>query len=354
MKVKTSAVVLVVMSVILVFSGVLYFNIILPVLSYANSEREDINRASTVIEGDDNLLNFTTPEPEVTLEPGATPMPAENSSNHKAPKIPESNINILLLGIDQDGGHADTICVLSINQEEKTMQFISIPRDSYVPYSEEICEAMKKEHLYKAHGAFKINFSLYLGRAVIHYEGGNFENSGINFMASIIENMLGYRIDEYVEVDFDGLVSLVDTFGGFDITVAENMYNDSGNLVLAEGVQHVNGTEALFYARARYRWNDKGQMLDSPGDPYRKEHQLKMMSEMASQMITVDNVMNAKNIMDSLSNAVYHSFSVEDITAYAPIALAYARGEYKMETILVEGPQIDPMNDGVCYYKIFD
>ncbi len=348
MKVKTSTIVLSIFSVLIVVCGLVYYNYGLPFLSFMNNQSVDEN----------------TPPPGPTIQAEqvlSTPAPSEQSSHgettasnsSKAPKVPDSNINILLIGKDSSAGLTDTLMVLSINQEAKEALLISIPRDAYVPYGDSISSSLKKAGLYYSPGMFKINAAANVGSSVINYTGGSFSNRGINFLCSIIHQLLGYRIDEYVEVNFEGFKDVVDSFGGLYITVEEDMYTSKGQLVLAKGRSKLNGEMALFYARARYRYNKNGKSLGSPGDSYRKKHQLNMLNEMAQQVVTVDNVLNAGSIMQSLQGAVYHSFDLNDLAAYGSIGIDYANGKYKMETVLIQGETFDPMGDGVSYCKIY-
>ncbi|MBE7056278.1 MAG: LytR family transcriptional regulator [Ruminococcaceae bacterium] len=348
MKIKTSTIVLTILSVIVVILGLAYYNYGLPLMNMFNNEStEGTPPPGPTISG----FVPATPAPE----PGATGKPgdATASGSFKAPSVPDSNINILLLGRDESAGLTDTIIVLSINQEEKNAKMISIPRDAYVPYDSVVKNALKQEGIYYSPGIFKINAAPNIGSSIIHFTGGNFSNRGINFLCSIIQSLLGYRIDEYVEVNFEGFKEVIDSFGGLYITVEENMYTPGGELVLAKGRSKLDGEMALYYARARHRYDKYGNNIGSPGDSYRKEHQLKMLSEMAQQVVTVDNVLNAGSILESLKGAIYHSFSLEDIGAYASIGVDYANGVYKTETILIKGESIDPMGDGVSYTKIY-
>lgn len=350
MKIKTSAVVLTILSVIVVIGGLVYYNYGLPLLSFVGdgNERIDENTDGLSVE-EHEILQTNNDDPSSTSGPGE----ATSTDVYKAPEIPDSNINILLLGKDESAGLTDTICVLSINQQDKKATLISIPRDAYVPYDTNIQNALKSAGLYNSLGIFKINAAANIGSSTVHYSGGSFSNRGVNFLCAVIKSMLGYRIDEYVEVDFEGFKDVVDAFGGINITVEENMYTAGGELVLSKGVHKLNGEMALYYARARHRYDSNGNEIGSTGDPYRKNHQLKMLTEMAKQVVTVDNVLNAGKIIESLKGAIYHSFDLNDISAYASIGIDYANGEYEMETILIEGEWFDPLGDGVSYCKIY-
>lgn len=344
MKVKTSAVVLAIVSAIVVLGGVGYYNYLLPVINFID---EPVVESNGVDIGTGSVL-------DIPSDPAATPGDYTSSNTEYAPKLPDTNINILLLGTDDSASLTDTICVLSVNQEAHTISVVSIPRDAYVPYNSTVVNALKNAGVYYSPGMLKINASPYIGREIVNYTGGNFKDKGINFLCSIIQNLLGYRIDEYVSVNFEGFKDVVDAFGGVEITVEEDMYTPNGELVLSKGLHKLNGEMALYYARARHRYNSEGKDIGSAGDPYRKEHQLKMLTEMAKQVVTVDNVMNFKSILESLQNAMNHSFDLSELSGYVGIGLDYANGKYQVETILIEGDSIDPLGDGVCYYKIYN
>ena len=348
MKVKTSAVVLAIVSAIVVIAGVGYYNYVLPVLDFLYNGDKDVGNNESVDIGNGTVLDVPPADPQ------ATPGDSTSTNSEYAPKIPESNINVLLLGVDDSAGLTDTICVLSVNQQAHTIQLISIPRDAYVPYNASVNNALKNAGLYYSPGIMKINAAPNIGRSIVHYTGGNFQDRGVNFLCSIIQNLLGYRIDEYVSVNFEGFKDVVDAFGGLDITVEEDMYTYYGDLALSKGVHKLNGEMALFYARARHRYNDKGQDLGSPGDSYRKSHQLNMLTEMGKQVVTADNIINMKSILESLSKAINHSFNLDNLGGYMNIGLDYAGGQYQVETILIEGDDINPMGDGVSYCKIYN
>ncbi len=349
MKVKTSTVVLTIISAVIVILGVTYFGYLLPIMNFANNERAStpIPDVETV-SGD--LIKVSTPEPE---NPYATPGESSRDNIQYAPTLPESNTNILVLGTDQSAGLTDSIYVVSIDKTGKEIQIISIPRDSYVPYDDSVVQILKNKGIYKSPGMFKINAAPNIGTYYVHYTGGKFQNTGVNFLCSILQSMLGYRIDDYVEVDFQGFKDLVDSFGGVTVNVAEDMYTPNGELTLSKGTHKLNGEMALYYARARHKYTSTGKEVGTAGDPYRKDHQLNMITDMAKDIITVDNIARVKDIMAVLQNAVYHSFDMNDFGDYAQMGIDYAHGEYKVKTVLIEGQWFDPLGDHISYCKIY-
>lgn len=153
----------------------------------------------------------------------------------------EGVINILLVGQDTrvagQRARSDSMIILSIDSNNKRLSMISLMRDLYVKipgYSDN-----------------KINAA---------YAFGGFELLD----ATIAENF-GVNIDYNVEVDFEGFKDIIDTIGGIDIRLNEaevaylsgnSKYSSKGDgnafSGLSVGYNHLDGAEALAYARIRY------------------------------------------------------------------------------------------------------
>ena len=77
-------------------------------------------------------------------------------------------------------------------------------------------------------------------------------------------NLYGLDIKYFVEVNFDGFKKVVDVMGGVTINVQVPVSDDrfpsvDGGLrrvYIPSGIQHMNGAEALRYARSRHGSND--------------------------------------------------------------------------------------------------
>ena len=137
--------------------------------------------------------------------------------------------NILLLGQDRRPGEGrartDSMIVLSINKEKKTIKLISLMRDLYVQipgYSDN-----------------RLNCAYAFG--------------GMELLNRTVELNFGLKIDGNVEVDFDGFQGVVDAIGGVDIYLNESevAYMQNGNYDVVEGMNHMDGRTALCYARIR-------------------------------------------------------------------------------------------------------
>jgi LCP family protein required for cell wall assembly len=95
---------------------------------------------------------------------------------------------------------------------------------------------------------------------------GNDRQRGYNALKAILGNLYGVDIRYYVQVNFDGFVRVIDALGGVTINVQKPVVDDyypgkAGKLLriyIPTGVQHMDGTQALVYARSRHGKNGVG------------------------------------------------------------------------------------------------
>jgi LCP family protein required for cell wall assembly len=164
-------------------------------------------------------------------------------------------INIALLGFDRNEARAaesqvfrpDTIMIASLNFRTGELALANISRDSYVKIS--------GTEIYD-----KINHAYMYG-----YQKPGVEDphrSGMETTLKTIEDFLGgVPIHYYVAVDMDGVVEIVDTLGGIDYEVEYPIRADfgRGELLLDQGLQHLDGRAFLNYVRDRSVGTDTGR-----------------------------------------------------------------------------------------------
>ena len=157
--------------------------------------------------------------------------------------------NILLVGVEAIGnnsmasGRTDSIMIATINTKQKTLGLTSIMRDSYVTIP--------------GYYNTKINAA--------------FGHGGINLLYETIAYNYNLRLDGSAIVSFKTFQKIIDELGGIDIeiTPAEAQYLNTTNYVskksnrtLKPGMNHMNGNQALGYARVRYRATLDGSVDD--------------------------------------------------------------------------------------------
>jgi LCP family protein required for cell wall assembly len=167
-------------------------------------------------------------------------------------------LNILLIGTDQRPNqgtfNTDTLIVVSIDPISRQVAMFSLPRDTVdVPIPAGPAQSVFGT-LYRG----KIN-SLWMnasGRPDAF--PGNDRTRGANALKSAIGELYGIDIQYYVEVNFDGFRSIVDTIGGVTINVQNPVLDDhypgdhgTIRVYIPAGVQHMDGAQALIYARER-------------------------------------------------------------------------------------------------------
>ena len=159
----------------------------------------------------------------------------------------KSTRTILLIGSDtrsyDENGRADTVILLSINKDSKSIVLTSFMRDSYVEIP--------------GHGKGKLNASYRYG--------------GAELLMDTLEVNFKVDIEDYIYINFNSFANIVDAVGGVELTVtdaeAEGMkppmqeQNDllgkpwGTDFLDGGGTYLMNGNQALAYARLRYVGN---------------------------------------------------------------------------------------------------
>ncbi len=146
-------------------------------------------------------------------------------------------INVVLYGsdsrnMDSYNGRSDTIMICSINLNTKKINLVSIPRDTYVEV--------------EGYGKTKINHAYAYG--------------GEKLALKTLNSNFNMNLTEYVTVNFDGLVDVIDTVGGINMNISkeEMQYINARCYTRVENYGDVvlYGDQALIHARNRTQGND--------------------------------------------------------------------------------------------------
>ena len=170
--------------------------------------------------------------------------------------LPDNVVNILLIGIDsrsesldESNQHGDVQIIVSINKDTGEIKLTSILRDLYVTIPG-----------YKSKNRINVAYQRGGGELAMRTINHNFE----------------MNIEHYVVINFFGLASIIDSLGGMDIEltkqeagainayikkhppVYDNQDDDYVRVPLEKknGVQHLDGIQAVMYARLRSIDND--------------------------------------------------------------------------------------------------
>jgi LCP family protein required for cell wall assembly len=216
--------------------------------------------------------NARTPRPTLSPIPTVTPTAPSATVTPQMSAAPQwdgrGRLNVLLVGTDsQPEGNpnhflTDTLILASIDPETKSVAMFSVPRDTVrvpIPAS---------WPAYRAFGGVypnKINTIWWRARESPDLFPGEESERGYIAIKGAVGELLGLDVHYFVEVDFDGFKTVIDTVGGVtvdvQVPVSDDKYPSSDgrgalNLYIPPGIQHMDGAEALAYARARTKTND--------------------------------------------------------------------------------------------------
>lgn len=221
--------------------------------------------------------------------------------------VGDSHVNILLIGedrnwkqgevfnpktgkfapmnvVDEDTPpRSDTMIVVSLDRTDPNkpaIRMVSFPRDARVRFTD--LDGKK-------HKATKMNS--------VYATGGTDPKKREQVLRNFFHDELGLRIDRVARIRIEGFTKLIDRVGGLNIDVdgaLKHKHGNSGPLIrkqpifyedkwgqwkveLNPGMQHLNGTQAVGYARYRY---------DVEGDPGRIRRQQQVMRALAKEIMS--------------------------------------------------------------------
>ena len=234
--------------------------------------------------------------------------------------IDKKIVNIALFGIDSRQvdsfkGLSDSIMILSLNTETKKVKVISVMRDSLVPIT-------------------------YNGKTVYGKINSAYSKGGPELAIKTLNTIFGLDISEYATVNFYGMSDIIDAVGGIDVTLAEGELDVYGyengkkvnwglNGCIAEqcgymglnaadyyvneaGLKHLNGVQAVAYARIRHAAN-----IEGTNDDYgRTDRQRYVMEQLFNKAVTL-NTTQYVSLAKSLIPCSETSLSYSDIMGLA-------------------------------------
>jgi len=219
------------------------------------------SRADAFVEDDGMVAASAT---SVVILPTAMPNFAIESANPGAgqPTLDPANLGIepwdgterftvLLMGWDRRPGdppdaayRTDTMMLASLDPATGRIGVLSIPRDLYV-------------NIPGYNQLQRVNSAYVLGE--LRQPG-----YGPHLAMETVQYNLGMRIHDYLIVDFNAFITVIDAIGGIDVdvetTINDPQYPDMfygyEPFYLPAGQHHLDGATALKYARTRHGSND--------------------------------------------------------------------------------------------------
>ena len=148
-------------------------------------------------------------------------------------------VNVLLIGSDSrdpnaELGRSDTMILASFNKNQKKATALSFLRDSLVEID--------------GHGQSKL--------------GHTFAYGGVGLTINTINKQFDLDVQDYVIVNFENLVGIIDQLGGIQVVLTEEeaeYYRQNGMPDIVAGNVTLTGSQALAHARNRSLDNDFGR-----------------------------------------------------------------------------------------------
>lgn len=214
----------------------------------------------------------------------------DNNENSEQEIKETSKINVLLVWRwwwDHDAPNlTDSIILVSINKVYKTITMLSIPRDLYVTYS--------------SWDEGKINEVYALAR----FETWK-NKDWMDALSEKITQITWEKIDYYVNIDFKGFSSFIDSLGWVTIDVPETLYDDSypdwnywyRTLIIKKWTWNFDWDTALMYARSRHSTSDFDRSL-------RQQQILTAVRDKLNEWWFLSKLYKAKNFYDIFTKYV--------------------------------------------------
>lgn len=212
---------------------------------------EDNNQTALAVANENQATAEPTSIIYNTAEPNSTPIDgALENSLEIQPWDGEEAFTVLVMGLDNRPGdtrgtcRTDTMMVIRLDPVNDRIGILSIPRDTYVEvpgYS----------------GLHRVNTACVLGNLQLN-------GSGPLLAMQTVQYNFGIRINDYIMVDFNTFISIIDRIGGIDVNntkVINDRTYPSMNygydpFYLDIGEYHLDGANALKYARSRHNSDD--------------------------------------------------------------------------------------------------
>ncbi|WP_312473716.1 LytR family transcriptional regulator [Neobacillus sp.] len=189
--------------------------------------------------------------------------------------------SVLMLGVDErkgDKGRSDTMIVLTVNPNNKSVKMLSIPRDTRT----EIIGKGKED---------KINHAYAFG--------------GIPMAMDTVENLLDIPIDYYIKVNMEGFTEMVDAVGG--VTVQNDLDFTQDGFHFAKGELTLNGAQALSYTRMRKE--------DPQGDFGRQTRQRQIIEGIVKEGASLSSLTKFSDIFTALGNNVKTNLTFDQMVS---------------------------------------
>ena len=234
---------------------------------------------------------------------------ASAAAKAKGVNVTEDSYNIYITGIDQwdsekgyDLERSDVNMIVTVCPKTHKILLTSIPRDSYVPlHSNGAMDKLTHTGVY-----------------------------GVDETLSTVESWLGIEINYYVKANFNAVVDVINAIDGVDVYSDREFSPVKRSWwTVKKGWNHMNGKEALAFARERKAYNEE--------DSQRVLNQQKVMKAMLDKMTTSTTLLTKYDeIVSAAGNSMETNMPTSDMQSLVKMQLTDL-GKWNIKTQRVSG-----------------
>lgn len=197
-------------------------------------------------------------------------------------KITDHPFNILISGIDVNGpisttSRSDVNIIMTVNPQEHRILLTTTPRDYFIYIPGISGEERDK-----------------LTHAGVY---------GVRTSMRTLEELYDVAISDYIRINFDSLIQLVDALGGVDVN--SEVAFSSGDYYFHEGINHLDGEQALAFSRSRHQFGS--------GDNQRGKNQMLVLTAILDKLQSPDLLRNPSDVLDVVGRSMQTSFTSNEI-----------------------------------------
>ncbi len=235
-------------------------------------------------------------------------------------------LNVALFGVDKHDAadsrsRSDSLMILSLDSRRKKIKVTSIMRDLWVQIP--------------GYRDNRVNTAIAIG--------------GEPLMIKTIEHNFGVKIDRFCSLDFEGFRDIIDIMGGIDIELTKQEAQHINRLLVeldaafiegsikpfnspllkeVDGIHHLNGAQALQYARSR-----KVPTAEGEHDDYARTLRQRRVLALVLEKLKSCNLQQIISIVEKAGPYVNTNFKKNEIitlTKNSPKYLKYEFAEYRV------------------------
>lgn len=220
--------------------------------------------------------------------------------------------DIALFGLDNrsinnyDYGNSDVIIVVSINNDTKEINMVSVYRDTYL----DIAEMGDEPKFRKANSAYA--------------------NGGVDRAIGMLNKNLDLDIDDYLVFDFASVADAIDILGGIEVEITDSevkymqtyikhtngILGTNSPLIYESGVQTLDGVQAVAYSRIRY----------TAGGDFKRAERQRVVIEAALDKAKESDLRTLNELVDVVFPEIRTSMSSATLISMAMSLLSYDMG----------------------------